>query len=86
MDVMQTTLDIDDDVLIAIRTLANQQGSTAEKIISQLLRQSLQETHNPEKTNNICATVRNGFALLPHDGNLVTTDIVEKLFDDSSSL
>lgn len=38
---MRTTLDIDDDVLIAAKELAAAQGSTAGKVLSELARRGL---------------------------------------------
>ena len=43
---MRTTLDIDDDLLLAAKELARQEGSTTGRIVSRLLRSSL-TTSNP---------------------------------------
>ena len=54
---MRTTLDLDDDVLLAVKELAAFQGSTAGKILSDLARRALQPS---DKTR-----LRNGIPLLP---------------------
>lgn len=38
---MRTTLDIDDDLLAAAKELARRQGSTADEVVSSLLRRAL---------------------------------------------
>jgi hypothetical protein len=52
---MRTTLDLDEDVLGAAKQLAAQQGITAGKVISDLVRRAL----TPQKTPKI----RNGVPL-----------------------
>jgi len=53
---MRTTLDLDDDVLLAAKELAAARGTTAGKVVSELVRQAL----TPRRT----ARVRNGVPLL----------------------
>ena len=55
---MRTTLDIDDDVLIAAKELAAAQGSTAGKVLSELARRGL----TPAAAGP--ATTRNGVPVL----------------------
>ena len=40
---MRTTLNIDDDVLYAVKSLARRQGRSVGEVLSELARQSLQE-------------------------------------------
>lgn len=54
---MRTTLDVDDDVLQAVKEMAAFQGSTAGKVLSELARKALQPSGSPR--------VRNGVPLLP---------------------
>jgi hypothetical protein len=54
---MRTTLDIDDDVLQVAKELAITRGSTAGRVLSDLVRQALK----PNRTVH----VRNGVPLLP---------------------
>jgi hypothetical protein len=74
--VMRTTLDIDEDVLAAVKSLAVAQNSTAGKVISDLARQTLRPKGPVRK--------RNGFTLLPIKklGGPVTLEIVNRLRDE----
>jgi hypothetical protein len=49
---VRTTLEIDDDLLVAAKQLARERGATVGQVISELARQSLK--------TNAPATVRNG--------------------------
>jgi hypothetical protein len=73
---MRTTLDIDEDVLAAVKGLANAQQTTAGKVVSALVRQTLQPKAAAKK--------RNGFTLLPlqENGSPVTLEIVNRLRDE----
>ena len=73
---MRTTLDIDEDVLLAVKSLASSRETTAGKVLSDLARQSLQPKETPIK--------RNGFTLFPikKDGIPVTMEIVNRLRDE----
>lgn len=57
-DMVRTTLDIDDDVLMAAKELALAHGLTAGKVLSGLARKGLE---GPKKA----AKVRNGVPILP---------------------
>jgi hypothetical protein len=48
---MRTTLDIEDDVLLAAKELARRDGTTAGRVISHLLRQALTQA-TPSTTSN----------------------------------
>jgi hypothetical protein len=71
---MRTTLDIDQDVLLAVKEMAKQQGISTGKMLSKLVRQAL--THSG-------ATTRNGFPLFPRQPNadVVTLELVNRLRD-----
>lgn len=77
---MRTTLDIDDDVLLAAKELAEAQKSTAGKVLSDLARQAL---GRPARKS---ATRRNGIPLLPSrkGARPVTSATVAALLDDES--
>jgi hypothetical protein len=55
---VRTTLDIDDDVLLAAKEIAVAQGSSAGKVLSNLARKGLEAPKSGRKT-------RNGVPLLP---------------------
>jgi hypothetical protein len=73
---MRTTLDIDDDVLAAARSLAAQRRLSIGKMVSELARQTLM--HRPK------ITTKNGIPLLPvkKEAQPVTMEMVNGLRDD----
>jgi hypothetical protein len=78
---MRTTLAIDDDILAAVKSLADARRTTAGKVISQLARQALTPaSKGPQRR------YRNGVPLFsfprkPGD-TIVTTEMVKKLRDE----
>lgn len=72
---MRTTLDIDDDVLAAARSLAAQRQESIGKVVSDLARQTL--TKRPK------LTTRSGVPLLPvkQGTQPVTMEMVNELRD-----
>ena len=79
MPAMRTTLEIDDDVLLAAKELAAAQGSTAGKVLSELARKGLSASASRKP-----AARRNGIPLLaPRKGaRPVTSATVAALLDD----
>jgi hypothetical protein len=76
---MRTTLNLDPDVLMAVKELAALRGSTAGQVLSQLARSALEA--EPER-----GTVRNGVPLLeptPDEG-IVTLEVVNRLRDQKA--
>ena len=73
---MRTTLNVDEDVLMAVKSLADARKTTAGKVLSDLARQSLQPKDVSIK--------RNGFTLFPikKDGKPVTMELVNHLRDE----
>ncbi len=75
---MRTTLDLDDDILEAVREISLSRGSTAGKILSELARKALQTGEPPP--------LRNGVPLLPRrpEGSpKPTMTLVNRLRDES---
>jgi hypothetical protein len=74
---MRTTLDLDEDVLLAVKEVAALEGKTAGKAASDLLRRSL--TTSPRPTR-----LRNGVPLLPArpGAGVVTLEMVNRLRDE----
>lgn len=72
---MRTTLEIDDDLLVAAKDLAREQGSTLGEVISKLARQSLDSSAPPK--------VRNGVPLFARKAGASRSDlrIVNELRD-----
>lgn len=74
---VRTTLDIDDEVLLAVKEIAQQRKTTAGNVISSLLRESLQP-------RSFKLEYRNGGPLLPRrpNGPVVTAELVNRLRDE----
>ena len=74
---MRTTLSIDDDVLLAAKAIAGQQGRSLGEVISELARRSLKRPASHAK--------RNGIPLLTSrpDSTPVTLDLVNTLRDEA---
>ena len=74
---MRTTLDIDDDVLLAVKELSRHRREPAGRLLSELARQAL--------TPKVKARERNGvplFARKPARG-VVTMELVNRLRDEA---
>ena len=78
---MRTTIDIDDDVLMAAKELAKSAGKTAGKIISEMVRKAMTTvpTYAVEQPKSIYGI--RPFPKLP-GGKTVTSDDVRRLMDD----
>lgn len=50
---MRTTLDLDEDVLLAAKELALTRGTTAGKVVSDLVRQALTRRTSPRLKNGV---------------------------------
>jgi hypothetical protein len=73
---MRTTLDIDQDVLLAAKELARQRGVSMGKVLSELAREAL--------TKKAATSTRNGVPLFPirPDAGVVTLELVNELRDE----
>jgi hypothetical protein len=79
---MRTTLNLDDDVLAAVKSLASARSTSAGKVASELIRKGLfPEDTNPKRR------YRNGvplFTKLPGPGKaIVTSEMVKKLMEET---
>jgi hypothetical protein len=74
---MRTTLDIDDEILLTVKQIAQQRKTTAGSVVSGLLRESLQP-----KSFDI--EYRDGVPVLPRRPNapVVTTELVDRLMNE----
>jgi hypothetical protein len=81
---MRTTLDIDPDVLGAVKTLARRESKTAGQVLSELARIALTRapTVAPNTLQEPPATY--GFAPFPHRGAVVSNELVDQLRDQDS--
>jgi hypothetical protein len=81
---MRTTLDIQDDVLAAVKALARKQGKTAGEVLSALARSALTGATSP------AATAREprasyGFKPFAAGNAVVTNELIDDLRDRESS-
>lgn len=74
---VRTTIDIDDELLLTVKEMAQRQKRTAGDVVSSILRESLQP-------RSFSREYRNGIPLLPRrpHGLRVTTELVNRLRDE----
>lgn len=75
---MRTTLDIDDDVLAAVKERARRERRSAGAVLSELARERL--TGRPELA---AEQDFHGFVTIPSRSAVVTTELVEELLEES---
>jgi len=78
---MRTTLNIDDDVLIAVRELARRESRSLGSVASSLLRRSLMQedvgaTADGEDESEF------GFLPFPKRGGIITNETIDRLRED----
>lgn len=78
---MRTTLDIDDDVLVAAKELARRECKTAGKFMSDLMREALRNRASGS-TNDGSGREFYGFRPIPAGGAVVTNELVDKLREE----
>ena len=74
---MRTTLDIEDDILLAAKDLARQRGTTAGRVLSELARRGL--TARPSSAAR--RKTRSGVPLIRSRGDVVTVEKIEEIAD-----
>ena len=80
---MRTTLNIDDDLLFAVKELARIQSTSAGEVVSALLRQSLARTGSDGGGDREQDTrAEFGFRPFPNRGGLVTNELIDRLRED----
>ena len=74
---MRTTVDIEEDVLLATKEIARQRGVTMGKVLSDLARQAM--------TRPVAHATRGDVPLFPvkSDGGVVTLELVNQLRDET---
>ena len=81
---MRTTLNIDDDLLIAVKELARRESRPAGAVVSGLLRQSLLHgARGGEGSAGEEAGVEFGFRPFPKRGGVVTNELIDRLREES---
>ena len=76
-ETMRTTVDLEEDVLLAAKEIAKQRGNTVGQVLSDLARQAL--------TRRISVSTRHGLPLFPAQpgGGVVTLELVNRLRDET---
>lgn len=77
---MRTTLDIDDDVLAAAKSLARHRGCTLGEMISSLVRSAINPPARPYSGVSDHAPFY-GFEAFPAEGRVVTNEQIDDLRD-----
>ena len=80
---MRTTLNIDDDLLFAVKELARGRSTSAGAVVSALLRQSLAHAGSEGAGDDAQATrAEFGFRPFPGRGGVVTNELIDRLRED----
>lgn len=77
---MRTTMNLDDDILIAARSLAHRARRSIGSVISELARRGLQHDGQSDRAGE--TETLHGFAPLPHRGRPVTNELINELRED----
>ena len=80
---MRTTLDLEPDVLLQARQIAQMQRTSIGKTVSRLLRERFQSPPQTEQAPDANGFIyRNGFAVLPSRGEIISAEHVQRLMDE----
>ena len=79
---MRTTLNIDDDVLIAMKELARRESKSLGDVTSSLLRQSLTQ-RDADRTADTGQESEFGFHPFPKRGGIVTNELIDRLREEA---
>lgn len=77
---MRTTVDLDEDVLLAIKERARREHRSAGRVLSELARQGLMGGQAASSDRDV--RVHHGFVPLPRRGGVVTNHLVDQLRED----
>jgi hypothetical protein len=75
---MRTTLDIDDDILQAIKELARAEKKTAGQVLSDLARKGLGASTEGEPSKDLFV-IKDGLPVLRSRGGIVTHEMIKKI-------
>ncbi len=86
---MRTTIDLEPDVFLQARQIAQAERTSIGKTISRLLRERFQsppplldEAGRVQTPNEHGFVYRNGFAVLPPGGRKITLEHVQRIMDE----
>ncbi len=74
---MRTTLDIDEDVLMAVKELARREKRSAGAVLSDVARRGL----TPPRPDDGEPVYRNGFRIVRSRGGIKTIEMVSRIID-----
>lgn len=74
---MRTTLEIDDDVLVAAKERARAEGRTAGAVLSELARKGLSGSPTPPEGGEFL-----GFRPLGRRGAIVTNELIDRIREE----
>jgi len=77
---MRTTLDIADDVLLAVKERASREKRTAGEVLSELAREALTGLHSASMIAE--EETFYGFNPFPHRGPAVSNALIDELLDE----
>ena len=78
---MRTTLNIDEDVLLATKELAKRERTTAGRLMSDMMREALRDRATGSTTDRQGREFY-GFRPIPAGGAVVTNELVDKLREE----
>lgn len=77
---MRTTLNLDDDVLLAVKERARREGRSSGEVLSELAREALTRSRHGDEVAEEGAFY--GFEPLPHRGEAVSNELIDRLRDE----
>ncbi|MCY4011520.1 MAG: antitoxin [Gammaproteobacteria bacterium] len=80
---MRTTLNIDDDLLMAVREVARRNSQSIGAVASRLLRQALAGEHTERGGAAEEPAAEFGFRPFPKRGGLVTNELIDQLREET---
>ena len=81
---MRTTLNIDDDLLIAVKEVARRKSKSAGAVVSSLLRQSLAHSERDGLEGQATEPIAEfGFRPFPKRGGVVTNELIDRLREEA---
>lgn len=78
---MRTTVDLDDDVLLAVQERARREKRSAGKVLSGLARQAMAGRNELSMSDS---RGRHGFRPLPSRGPIVSNALIDRLREDEA--
>jgi hypothetical protein len=79
---VRTTVDLDEDVLLAVKERARRERRSAGEVLSQLARQALTRGPQPDSVAEDAPVY--GFDPLPHRGPAVSNALVDRLREEDA--